>query len=622
MLKRNWGSFLLLILFSSSSMAQVSGPQAVAGEYIVKFRNSSGGVAKGLRAVGKLGSSIAVRSVLGKSLMHVKVSSDAARDALLSNPDIEFIEPNYILSVNPTKVSGLGSPPQSYDEYVQSGLDAATRVTDSWAIQKPYNQGSKVTVAVIDTGLDKTHKLFADSGAIWSNDVEVNGANGVDDDGNGLVDDKYGWNFASNSSNNDDDNDHGTHVAGIVLGVGQDVVADPVRESKVKIMALKFLDASGAGSTSSAVKAIYYAVDKGAKVINNSWGGSSYSQSLHEAYTYAHNRGVLIISAAGNSNVNNDSTPMYPSNLDTPNNISVLASDNTDNKASFSNYGASTVHVAAPGSQIISSVPGTGCISPGCYQMMSGTSMATPFVAGLAALIIREASQLSSYQVKGIILGSIDTVSMLSGKVSTGGRVDVYRAIQSAISSSGEAAWNLSYDPDYKASRSPASEPNGSASPAGCGLVKAVMDIEGGGGAGGAAGTAADLFLVLTLLLLPLIVALNLRAKHVVAHISASDRRLFARFAVAKSAMLQLGEGQQLDITTSDISLGGISFTSTTGLEKGQIIEVKFADGSQSVQAEVVRCGANHTYGLKFINVTDDIKFKIESWTEGLAPSR
>ena len=407
-LKRGTLSLLVvgLLLALPNANAQVNGPQAVAGEYIIKFRTSKTiGVGGNLRAMGKLGASVSVKTVFGLSnMMHVKISSVAAKNALAENPDVEFLEPNYILSVNPSEVSALGSAPQPTDDYVQSGADTKVRVSDSWAIQKPYNQGSKVVVAVIDTGLDTTHELFSQSGGVWSNTAEINGAAGVDDDGNGFVDDKYGWNFNGGNANVYDDNDHGTHVAGIILGVGQDVVAYPVRESKVRIMPLKFLDADGSGSTSNAVSAIYYAVRNGAKVINNSWGGSSYSQALHEAYTYAYNNGVVIASAAGKSNSNNDSVAMYPANLDTPNNIVVAASDNNDARASFSNYGQTSVSVAAPGVRILSSVPGTGCLAPGCYQLMSGTSMATPFVAGLAALILREAPQLSAYQVKSLIV--------------------------------------------------------------------------------------------------------------------------------------------------------------------------------------------------------------------------
>ncbi len=608
-------TILLSSLIASVSFAQVAGPQAVAGEYIVKFKKSSG-VGGGLKVVGKLGSSISVKTVFaGSSMMHVKVSSEAAKNALLSNPEVDFVEPNYILSVNPTEMSGLGSAPSPTDDYAQSG--AATQVKDSWTIQKPYNQGSKVTVAVIDTGLDVSHQVFADSGAIWDNAAEVSGLPGVDDDSNGYIDDKHGWNFAANSSNINDDNDHGTHCAGIVLGVGQDVEAMPVRESKVKIMPLKFLDANGAGSTSSAVSAILYAVRNGAKVISNSWGGSSYSQSLHEAYTYAYNNGVVIVSAAGNSNSDNDNVSMYPANLDTPNNISVAATDDSDNRASFSNYGATKVAVAAPGVRILSTVPSNGvsCYPPGCFMMMSGTSMATPFVSGMAALIYREAPQLSAYQVKSLIMGSIDSIGGLSGKVSTAGRVNVFKAITNAISATSTAAWTPSYSPDYKASRSPASE-EGAASPAGCGLVKAFID-SGAGGGGGAAGNAADIFLVLTVLFLPLIVAVNLRSKIAVAKVA--NRRVFERFNLAKQASLQLSD-QVINITTADISLGGISFNSDAGFEKGQIIELKFENGTQTIQAEVVR-SHNNVYGLKFLNVSDEVKFEIESWTQGLAPT-
>ncbi len=619
-IKHSTSALLLLSLtaslyFAPKANAQVSGPQAVAGEYIVKFKKNQSGVASNLRAVGKLGSSISVKAVFAQSnMMHVKVTSDAAKNALLNSPDVEFIEPNYILSVNPTDVSPLGSAPSPSDDYVQSGSDSRVRVTDSWSIQKPYNQGSKVIVAVIDTGLATTHLVFKDSGGLWQNTAEINGTNGVDDDGNGFTDDKYGWNFVSNTANNTDDNDHGTHVAGIILGVGQDILAYPVRESKVQIMGLKFLDASGSGSTSNAVSAIYYAVANGAKVINNSWGGSSYSQSLHEAYTYAYNHGVVIVSAAGNSNANNDSTDMYPANIDSPNNISVAASDDNDNKASFSSYGQTRVNVAAPGVRILSSVPGTGCLNPGCFQMMSGTSMATPFVAGMAALILREAPQLSAYQVKSIITNSVDHLSAWTTRVSTGGRVDVYSAISDAAAAASTPAYTPSYSPNYKASRSPASDSGEAAAPAGCGLVKALVDSSAGPGSPGGIGQVADLFLVFSLLLLPFVVALNLRQKN--SSTSLADRREQQRFAVAKQAVLQLAD-QAIQIMTEDISTGGLSFsTNVTGLNKGQILDVQFSDSADKVRAEVMWCKEQKAYGLKFLDASDGLKSQISGWAK------
>lgn len=619
MSKLNMGIATILIVFVvGEARAQLSTPKVVTGEYIVKFKTQKapGG---NLRAVNKMGRDVSIRSVFpGSQMMHLKVDSMAARDALYSSPDVEFIEPNYLLSVDPVDISALGSAPQSTDTYSQS--NANVQVKDSWSIAKPYDQGAKTVVAIIDTGMDKTHLIFKDSGAIWENLAEKNGAAGVDDDGNGFIDDINGWNFVSNNGNSVDDNDHGTHVAGIVLGVGQDIFESPVRESKISIMALKFLDASGAGSTSSAVNAIYYAVNNGAKVINNSWGGASYSQSLHEAYTYAYTKGVVIVSAAGNSNTNNDSTAMYPSNLDSPNNISVGAATDYDNKASFSNYGNS-VSVAAPGVAILSSVPGTGCLAPGCFQMMSGTSMAAPFVAGLAALVIREAPQLSAYQIRSVVVASVDVFSTLAGKVNGGGRVNAQKAISNAKAQNSVAAWAPSYTPDYKTNRSIASgADSGSAAPAGCGLVKALID---GGGAGGSAsgGAVSDYAMVLALVLLPIVIAVNLRARGT-RTAPVVNRRFFDRYMISKKAVLEVC-GQIISVTTEDISLGGISFkgAADAALMKGQIVSVKFNENSaEQIEAEVVWCSKTQEYGLRFINLSEEIKFEIKSWTRGLVP--
>lgn len=613
MLKMVCSLSAILILFCSN-LALAQAPRAIAGEYIVKFKKSS--VAGNLR-ISKLSAGISVKSTFsGSQMLHVKVSGSAARDALYSNPDVEFIEPNYILSVNPTDSSALGSAPESTDDYSQSNSNVQVR--DAWDIQKPYDQGTKTIVAVIDTGLDRNHLLFKDSGAIWENTTEKNGTPGVDDDGNGLIDDINGWNYVGNNANVHDDNKHGTHVSGIVLGVGQDVTAYPVRESKVRILTLKFLDSTGSGSTANAVSAIYYAVSKGAKVINNSWGGSSYSQSLHEAYTYAYNNGVLIVSAAGNFGTNNDTSPLYPANIDSPNNISVLATTDTDQKAGFSNFGATTVNIAAPGSMILSSVPGVGCLVPGCFQMMSGTSMATPFVAGLAALVSREAPQLSAYQIRSIILGSVDTISLLSGKITTGGRANAFKATVSAKAQASTTAWSPAYVPDYsKATRNVASDEDSSSAPAaGCGLVKALIDSAGGGNGSGAA--ASDLAVILSILLLPLVIALNLRSKEL---FKATNRRVYERFAVNKNAIVEV-YGEKISITTEDISLGGISFRASMNLQKGQVVRVRLGDHSdEKIAAEVVWCSAAQAYGLKFLNISDSIKYQIRSWTVGLVPS-
>lgn len=619
-------TLLTTLLFTSAVFAQ--GP-VVQGEYIVKMKPQVGAssnqrLSKGLSLVKKLGAGVSVKQAFwGSTALHVKSDSAANLDALRSNPDVEYIEPNYLLSIDPVDVQPFGTAPGAQDDYSQS--NANVQVTESWAIAKPYNQGTKTIVAVIDTGLDTTHGLFKDSNAIWENSAEKNGLPGVDDDANGYIDDKYGWNYVANNANILDDDNHGTHVAGTILGVGQDVLAYPVRESKVRIMALKFLDANGSGSTANAISAIYYAVNMGAKVINNSWGGPSYSRSLHDAYSYAHSKGVVVVSAAGNSGTNNDTTPMYPAALDTPNNITVAASTDSDNKASFSNFG-SGVHVAAPGVAIVSSVPGAGCIAPGCYKLMSGTSMASPFVAGLAALLIREAPQLSGYQIRSLILSSVNSFSSLAGKVSTSGRVNALSATQAAIAQSGASSYNPVYSPVYKSERGVASDaPAEGGAGGGCGLVKALGSggssyfsngNDGGGGFGGGLGNMAVVFMMI---LLPVILALGL-GKKTPAEANMIQRRQFARYNLAKDIVLKIGD-QVISTASDTLSLGGLSFTGALQVNKGEKIKVKINGLDQEMDGEVVWCAKDQSYGVKFLNVTDQLKDHFSSWTVGLQPT-
>lgn len=617
-------TLLAIICLSWSSFqvqAQVSGPQAVAGEYIIKMKPRTGVSANnrlsvGMKLVGKMGSIKIKQAFWGSEMMHIKSENPGSIESLKANPEIEYVEPNYLLSVNPVDIQPFGVAPQGTDTYDQS--NSAVQVTEAWAIGKPYNQGSKAVVAVIDTGLDYNHGLFTGANAIWKNTAELNGQVGVDDDNNGYVDDIQGWNYVANSNDPLDDDDHGTHVAGIIIGVGQDVLALPVRESKIAIMPLKFLDANGSGSTANAVNAIYYAVNMGARVINNSWGGSSYSRSLHDAYTYAYNHGVVITSAAGNSNSNNDTVPMYPANLDTPNNISVAASTDSDKKASFSNFGAS-VHVAAPGVAIVSAVPGSGCANPGCYQMMSGTSMAAPFVAGLAALVLREAPQLSPYQVRNVILSSVDSISIFSGKVSTSGRVNALSTVQTAISQSNVAAYSPSYSPVYKVDRSVASE-EAAAPAAGCGLVKAMMNGTNGGSGGSATGQAVQSVIVMVMVLMPMALVLGFRHRAKAQNLSGIQRRKYARYNLAKNMTVQIGD-QVVNAETSTVSLGGISFNSEMKVEKGDKITLRIGELDQDVEGEIVWCSQQQSYGVRFLNITDQFKSQMNMWTAGLNPT-
>jgi subtilisin family serine protease len=398
-------SLLVITILMSMSFAQAQ--NAVPGEYLVKFKMTA--AAPGL-ASQKISGKMALKaSFPAMGLYHVSLKQDATAqagyEALKNDPEVEFIEPNYLLykeeiDGNLVKAESLdsliaaGSVSASAATYSQSS--APTQVAESWGHVSSLSASGKIIVAVIDTGLYKSHRVFlpvanGGTGALWVNNNEIPG-NGIDDDHNGYVDDINGWNFVNNTANyNDDDsNGHGTHVAGIVVGAGLNIFATTLDESKIEVMPLKFLAANGSGSTADAIKAIYYAVYNGARVINNSWGGSSYSRSLHDALTYAYNYHVFIASAAGNYNSDNDQTPMYPANYDVPSNMSVASTSSYDVRSAFSNYGVSKVHIGSPGEWIRSSVPG----GASNYAYMSGTSMATPFVSGMAALALRESPAL------------------------------------------------------------------------------------------------------------------------------------------------------------------------------------------------------------------------------------
>jgi subtilisin family serine protease len=621
---------VILYLIAPNVYAESDQRPARVGEYIVKMRapasspsgsqsQKAAGLAqasrKGTAMVAAMGKNIKLlRSLPETGMMQVKSDHQGQIDYLKQHPDVEFVEPNYILSTGPTEVSGMAQPPSSNDYYSQSY--SAVKVTESWAIAKPYNDSTpKTIVAVIDTGLDTNHGVFKDSNGLWTNQYELNGSPGVDDDGNGYIDDVHGWNFFSRNQYVGDDNEHGTHVAGIVLGVGMDVLENPIRESRIQIMPLKFLDQNGSGATSDAIVAMTYAVNNHAKVINNSWGGGSYSRALHEAYTYAYNNNVVVISAAGNSAENIDQIPMYPAALDTPSNITVASTTDSDSLSSFSNYSAQgLVHVGAPGSSILSSVPpkGFSCSYPGCFKYMSGTSMAAPFVAGLAALVIREAPQLSAYQIKGIILGAVDARSSLNSRVQTSGRVNALKTLQAAISNVQSSFWAPSYSPDYKVeSRSIASDHSGGSG--GCGMVKLLESSTGGSASGFGVADFLNVLAVLVMMFIPLSYAVQLRSR------KPAYIRQYSRFEVAKEMQIKIGD-QVVDLISNSVSLGGFSFSKNLTLDKGQKIKVKL-NSEAEVDAEIVWNRENNSYGVRFAEMTDVVKKEIESWTMGLAPS-
>jgi subtilisin family serine protease len=307
----------------------------------------------------------------------------------------------------------------------QWGIDKIS-APDAWN----KSTGSKnVTVAIIDTGVDYNHPDL--SANMWKNSGEIP-ANGIDDDGNGVVDDVFGFNAINTSGDPMDDHGHGTHVAGTVGAVGNNGLGVAGVAWNVKLMAVKFLGASGGGTTFQATAAINYAVEMGADIINASWGASSSSSILADAVKDAVDAGVLFVAAAGNSGLNTDQKAHYPSGYDYPGVIAVGASDSSDGLASFSNYGSNTVDIAAPGVGIISTFTG------GRYASLSGTSMASPQVAGAAAVIKAFDGGLTHLEIKSRILNNGDYIPAFTTKIKTSARLNLNASLVNSGSGDSE----------------------------------------------------------------------------------------------------------------------------------------------------------------------------------------
>jgi subtilisin family serine protease len=297
--------------------------------------------------------------------------------------------------------------------------DADIDATEAWDKTKG---NSDLVIGIIDTGIDYKHPDLAAN--MWENSAEVNGVKNVDDDNNGYVDDFCGWNFYADNNNPRDDNMHGTHVAGTIGAIGDNGKGVSGVSWKVKMVALKFLSAYGWGNVSDAIEAVGYASGVPNMIAtNNSWGGGGFSQALKDAIDKAAQHDILFIAAAGNEGKNNDVSPSYPANYDCPNIISVAATDRNDKLAYFSNYGQKTVHIGAPGVDIYSTVLKKK------YDVLSGTSMATPHVTGVCVLVKSMFPTLSMQQVKNKILTMSDPKPSLSTKTSTGCRLNANGAM-------------------------------------------------------------------------------------------------------------------------------------------------------------------------------------------------
>ena len=417
-----------LIARSSAGAAETnpaqSQPEAVPGQLVVGFDDDvSSSVQR--KTVTKAGGRIEDHVDSIDSLVVTPRGSRSAEqvaDELSQAAPVEFVEPNYIV-----RSSRLPNDPGFDRQWglrntgQQGGrpgadIDAAT----AWDALV----GGDVTVAIVDTGIDYGHADLAPN--MWINPGEVPG-NGVDDDHNGYVDDIRGYDFANEDTDPYDDASHGTHVAGIIGARGNNGVGTAGVDWNVRLLPLKFLNSNGDGNTADAADAIDYAANAGARVVNASWGGPSFSFALYKAIKNAAARGVLVVAAAGNEGQSSDSSPQYPAAYDLPNIVSVAATDPQDSLVDFSNYGVRTVDLAAPGEDIYSTVPRRNGVSG--YSYYSGTSMATPFVSGAAALYMARNPAAQAAQTRDAILQSVDPLPALAGRVATGGRLDLAKAL-------------------------------------------------------------------------------------------------------------------------------------------------------------------------------------------------
>ncbi len=344
---------------------------------------------------------------------------------------VEYAEPSYEIKLDQDRPGGLNhdhpddpmfSEQWSLDNHGQNGGHALADISAVRAWAKTTGS-SKVVVAVIDSGVDYTHQDLINN--IWVRPPDMDE---YTDDELGTIDDTYGFNAVNDNGDPMDQNGHGTHCAGIIGAEGGNGLGIAGVNWKVDIMPLRFIDANGSGTTKDAIKAINYVINRkragvNVRIISASWGSTMYSKALEDAIREAGEEGILFIAASGNSSADADKSPHYPASYDLPNVISVAALTRNDQLASFSNYGAKRVHIAAPGAEILSTWLN------GDFREASGTSMATPEVAGVAALVLASDPDLSMKELRERLLKSVDELDSLAGKVSSGGRINAAKAV-------------------------------------------------------------------------------------------------------------------------------------------------------------------------------------------------
>lgn len=333
----------------------------------------------------------------------------------------EFVEPNLekIRKVEADKIIQLETP-VAHEE--AAGDSWGQDMIEAQAVWNAGFNGQGVIVGVVDSSVDYSHAQLAGRVAVNTKEIPNNG---IDDDGNGIVDDYYGANFISEPSGSGV-NAHGTHVSGIIAA---DPTKGPIKgvAPGAKFIPAPFIANNGSGSMGDAITALQYVANRGAKVVNASWGGDFCLTTLRDAFVEIGRKGVLVAVAAGNDSRDIDVSPSYPAAFGLGNQITVAANTSSDFMAVFSNTGYRLVHLAAPGASILSTVPGNS------YDYMSGTSMASPFVAGAAAVLFSVRPQATVAQIRQALMSSVDSAPGHQYRVSTRGRLNLRKAYEELL---------------------------------------------------------------------------------------------------------------------------------------------------------------------------------------------